>query len=129
MTDINRPKAVEDFICDYLDAVFNDSIKLQKEFDASKECRSISIASFGRPADDQHTMLKGSIDYNGCRTKRSDAIADIDKIQKNFNIYNKYVTDGLVISIVLVYITSPMRTIVDSHYGWTYTATFEVTTT
>lgn len=129
MSNSNRIKKVEDFICDRLDAIFNDSIKLQKEFDASKECRSVSIAGLGRTTDDQHTMLGGTLDYIACRTKRSDAIADIDKIQKNFNIYNTYVADGLVISVVLVYITSPMRTIVDSHYGWTYTATFEVTTT
>jgi hypothetical protein len=124
----NRLKNIEDFVCDSLDTIFNDSVKLQKEFDASKECRAIRL-DMTDPPDDQHTMFKGTIYYTGCRTKRSDAIADMDKLQKNFNFYNKYVTDGLVISIVMVYITSPMRTTVDSHYGWTYTATFEVTTT
>lgn len=125
----NRLKAIEDFMCDKLDALFNDSVKLQKEFDASKECRAIRIGAVTDTPDDQHTMFKGRIDYTACRIKRSEAIADMDKIQKNFNIYNTYVADGLVISVVLVYITSPMRTTVDSHYGWTYTATFEVTTT
>lgn len=124
----NRLKDVEDFVCDTLDGIFNDSIKLQKEFDATKECRAIDTA-LRPPPDDQSSMMRATINYTGLRKKRSGAISDIDKLYKNFPIYNAYVTNSLVISIVLVYITSPMRTTVDSEYGWTYTATFEVTTT
>jgi hypothetical protein len=126
---MNTFKDIEDYICDTLDSVFNDSIKIQKEFDASRECRAINIKRVGRPIDDQSKTINMVIDFNALRERRSDALSDIDKIYKNFPIYNAYVTNSLVISIVLVYITSPMRTIVDSRYGWTYTATFEVTTT
>jgi len=125
----NRLKDVEDYICDTLDAIFNDSIKLQKEFDATRECRAINTQYIGRAPDDQHSMMKLSVHFTSLRKKRSKAIEDIDKIYKNFPIYNAYVTNSLVISTVLVYITSPLRTTVDSDYGWTYTATFEVTTT
>lgn len=125
----SRFKQIEDFMCDELDAFFNDSIKMQKEFDASRECRSISLGRVGNPADDQHTMAKVILNFTSLRKKRSDALEEMDNLYKNFQIYNKNVTDGLVISAILVYITTPVRTIIDSNYGWTYTATFEVTAT
>lgn len=125
----NRIKDIEDFICDTLDATFNDTLKVQKEFDASKECRSIQLSDIGRSPDDQHSMIRATVNFTSVRKKRSDAVADADKIYKKFPIYNTFVDNSFAISIVLMYITSPLRTIVDSHYGWTYTATFEVTAT
>jgi len=125
----NKIKAIEDFICNTLDSAFNDTLKVQKEFDASKECRSAQLSDIGRSPDDQHSMIRATLNFTSVRKKRSDVIADIDKIYKNFPIYNTFVDNSFAISIVLMYITSPLRTIVDSHYGWTYTATFEVTAT
>lgn len=125
----NRVKEIEDFICDTLDATFDDSIKTQKEFDAKRECRAVQFDYAGRSPDDQHTMIRTTVNFTSLRKNRSDAIADIDKLYKKFPIYNTFVDNSLAISVVLGYITSPMRTIVESHYGWTYTATFEVTAT
>ena len=125
----NRMKAIEDFMCDTLDELFSDSVKVQKEFDATKECRSIQMQATRRSPDDQHSMLKTTIDYSGLRFNRSDVLSDIDKIYKKFPIYNTFVDNSFAISVVLVYITSPLRTTVGSRYGWTYTATFEITST
>ena len=127
---LTRYKKVEDWLCDYIDQAFNDDIVCDKEFTGeAKESRAIYIESIKDGFDDQSTSAEYTIGFTASTKKRSDAVRTISMLESLFPVYNKKIGRGLAISINMQYITTPLRTIIDSKSVYLVSATLVALTT
>lgn len=131
MSDLaTRYKLVEDYLCDYIDSLFADRIACSKEFEPSvAESRAIFIAGTRDPADDQSHISTFSIVFKATAPTRSKALEVVGRINKNFPIYSKNVSNQIVISVVPSYITMPVKTVIDSQKRYVVSATLTATVT
>ena len=130
MTTINRVKEVEDFLCDFLTALFSDSVACKKEFDGSlSESRACSITDIAPSVDDQGVLRRYHAVYKEITKTRLASIEHINRIQAAFPIFNRTTTNGLAISIELNYITAPIKIMVGTTKSYRLSANLRVTTT
>jgi hypothetical protein len=127
---LTRYKQVEDWLCDYIDSSFNDTILCDKEFSTDvTDCRAIYISQVKEGFDDQSATAKYEVSFKSTRKTRVQAISDISILNEIFPIYNVRVENGLVISVNMDYIATPIRIMVDSKQAYFLSATFTLTTT
>lgn len=127
---LTRYKQIEDWLCDFIDRNFNDSIVCDKEFTGeAKESRAIFIESSEPGFDDQGTGAKYTIAFHSTVKKRSRAVKTVSMLESLFPIYKAHIGNGLDISINMHYITPPLRTIIDSESVYLVSATLVALTT
>lgn len=124
---MNITETLENFLCDLSDSVFNDGIVCDKIYNPEQEVnRAAFITATQTPEGDQDGLIRFSAQLLENRKKRSECIKDSELIRKNFKKTGHKLENGLVIYLDVQYITSPIKTIVDTQSIYTISANFNV---
>ena len=125
----NVVNIIEDYLCDKCDELFtSDGIVCDKVFNPEEpENRAAFITQVLSAQSDQNGIGDYSAQILEHRIKRSECIADVEKIRKNFNICGDKLQNGLAIYISIVYITMPNKTVVGTQTIYWLSANLKIT--
>ncbi len=131
---MNKIKQLEDYLCDFLDGLFNDNLKSTKEFDITKCPARVAYLNEGlMQLDDQNiaNTTKGTLSIT--TRKRSDAISEFNTILSNLPVHTK-ITDekenkSFVISMIKDYSIVPYKILIDTMPAYTATINIKIITT
>lgn len=120
-------KYVEDYLCNLCDAVFNDGISCDKVFNPEQLVnRSAYVTDIQSQDTDQYAIIKCNATIVENRKTRTECVADIEKIIKNFNKNGESISDGLVIYMEIAYITMPIKIMVNTIAAYTISANLKI---
>lgn len=120
-------KLIEDYLCDLCDLTFNDGIVCDKVFNPEEPVnRAAFITQQGNSETDQDGIRTYTAQILENRNTRSECIIDMDIIDKHFRKYHKKLDNGLVITMSVSYIISPIRVIVGTQQAYNLSANLEI---
>lgn len=124
---MNIIEAVENFLCDTCDTIFNDGILCDKIYNAEQPVnRAAFVLQALPPETDQHGVTCCTAQIIENREKRSQCVQDMDIIRENFTKYGHKLQEGLAIYTSIQYITSPIRTVVGTQDVYTLSAVINI---
>lgn len=131
---MNKIKQIEDFLCDFLDDIFNDNLKSVKEFDITKCPIRVAYLNEGlTQLDDQNIANTTKGTFSITARSRSTAISEFSKILSNLPLHTK-ITDeksnkSFVISMIKDYSIVPYKILIDTMPAYTATINIKIITT
>jgi len=131
---MNKIKRIEDFLCDFLDELFNDNLKSVKEFDITKCPIRVAYLSEGlNQLDDQNIANTTKGKFAITTRKRSDAISEFSKISEALPVHTKISDENedksFVISLIKDYSIVPYKILVGTMPAYTATINIKIITT
>ena len=125
MSDI---KAIEDYLCNLCDSVFNDSITCDKLYNPEQRSnRAAYVDNTTATIADQNdvTVCHAKVVEN--RETRAQCISDIQKVRENFVKYGSSLGNGFAIFMDIDYITMPIKIMAGTQTAFTFTANLKIT--
>lgn len=110
-------KSIEDYLCDLVDGVFNDSTTCTKELDMNNcPSRCAKLTSGPLQLDDHNIIGKASGQITIITRKRSTGIAECDKLLAIFPVNDKVAMEkdgrSFAISVLLDYSMVPYKLLI-----------------